>query len=61
MRKYEISGYVLLPTKIRGNIGWSRSADEACPMLINVFKQIGLVQDDVELRERERHDRDRRR
>jgi len=54
MSKYRIIGYVAIPRAGPTNARPSAWANEACPMLIDVFAQLGLVKDDVELRERDR-------
>jgi hypothetical protein len=56
MSKYQITGYITIPRAGPTNIRPSAWANEACPMLIDVFAQLGLVKDDVELAERERND-----
>ena len=54
MRKYQATGYVTIQRAGPSNVRPSAWANEAAPMLIDVFAQLGLVKDDVELRERDR-------
>jgi hypothetical protein len=52
MSKYAIS-YITIPVSSSSNIRQCLWPNDL-PMLIYVFAQIGLVKDDVELKERER-------